>query len=266
MKLLNAALSGFGGFLAVTLFRPWMASLDYRIAYYDPHVDPVFPECRGRKIFVFWHEHILFPVFHRSHSSIAILLSRHRDADVLSHVAYQLGFRVVRGSTQRGGAAALRELLRESGRLHLAITPDGPRGPRRRMAPGPIYMASRLGLPVVAAGFGCDRPWRITSTWDHFAIPRPFSRARAVFSPEILVPKDLDREGLEHFRRRIEALLNRLCDEADAWAASGNGRKGEERFRFAADYRGRRRLDCPHPGAGLSPHPVTSVAGKPHAS
>jgi hypothetical protein len=104
--------------------------------------------------------------------------------------------------------------------MHLTITPDGPRGPRRRLAPGSIYLASRLGMPLVVSGLGFDRPWRAPS-WDRFAIPRPYSRARAVASGEIHVPPDLDRKGLEHYRLRIEQLMNRLSQEAEAWAESG---------------------------------------------
>ena len=78
-----------------------------------------------------------------------MLLSRHRDAEILSYAAYHLGFDFVRGSTNRGGAAALRQLLAKSRHMHLTITPDGPRGPRRHMAPGPIFLASKLGLPLV---------------------------------------------------------------------------------------------------------------------
>jgi hypothetical protein len=155
-----------------------------------------------------------------------MLLSRHRDAEILSHAAYHLGFDFVRGSTNRGGVAAIRELLRKSRKMHLAITPDGPRGPRRRLAPGAIFLASRLQLPLVAIGYGYDRPWRLGS-WDRFAIPRPFSRARAVAGPEVHVPPGLDRSGLEHFRRQIERLLNRLTDEAEAWAESGTRKVGQ---------------------------------------
>jgi hypothetical protein len=99
------------------------------------------------------------------------------------------------------------------------------------MAPGAVYLASRLGLPLVAMGFGYDRPWRVTRAWDQFAIPRPFSRARAVVSPDLYIPSGLDRQGLEHFRQRVEALLNRLCDEAESWAASGGRRRGERLVR-----------------------------------
>jgi lysophospholipid acyltransferase (LPLAT)-like uncharacterized protein len=219
--------TNLGGLLGSSIIRCWMSTLDYKVAYYDPAIDPVSPDCRGQKIYIFWHEHLLFPIFLRGHCNLAMLLSRHRDADILSRIAYHLGFEFVRGSTRRGGAAAIRELLRRSRHMHLTITPDGPRGPRRRMAPGSIYLASKLGLPLVVMGYGFDRPWRVNS-WDRFAIPRPFSRARAIPSAEIHVPQNLDRDGLEYFRQRIEDLLNRLTQEAERWAESG-ARKTDQR-------------------------------------
>lgn len=227
MKLNSRWLNNLGGLLASAAVRHWMGTLDYKVAYYDRAVDPYFDFCRGQKIYIFWHEYILFPLYLRGHCNLAMLLSRHRDAEVLSRVAYHLGFEFVRGSTNRGGVAALRELLRRSGRMHLTITPDGPRGPRRKLAPGAVFLASKLGLPLVAMGYGYDRPWRFNS-WDRFALPRPYSRARAVPSPEIFVPPDLDRDGLEHYRLRIEELLNRLTAEAEAWAASGKRVVGQK--------------------------------------
>ncbi len=222
----NPFLTNLAGYLAATTARQWMATLDYRVAYHDPAVDPGRRDCRGQKIYVFWHEYILFPIYLRGHCNLAMLLSRHRDADVLARVAYHLGFECVRGSTYRGGGSAVRQLQRRSRWMHLTITPDGPRGPRRRLAQGPVYLASKLGLPIVAMGFGYDRPWRAKS-WDRFAVPRPFSRARAVVSPEIFVPPGLDRPGLERWRLRVEQILNQLTDQAESWAESGKRLRGE---------------------------------------
>lgn len=220
MKLANPFLTHLGAFLAASTARRWMASLDYRVAYFDPAIDPARRDCQGRKIYIFWHEYILLPIYLRGHCNLAMLLSRHRDAEILSRVAYHLGFECVRGSTYRGGGTAIRQLLRRSRHMHLTITPDGPRGPRRRLAQGPIYLASKLRVPLVAMGFGYDRPWRVSS-WDRFAIPRPLSRARAVVSPEIFVPAGLDRAGVEQWRQHVERVLNRLTDSAEQWAASG---------------------------------------------
>jgi lysophospholipid acyltransferase (LPLAT)-like uncharacterized protein len=221
LKLNSPFLNKLGGLLGAAAIRNWMGTLDYKAALYDPTVDPASPDCPGQMIYIFWHEYILFPIALRGHCNLTMLLSRHRDAEILSRTAYHLGFDFVRGSTNRGGAAALRELLRKSRQKHLTITPDGPRGPRRQLAPGSIFLASKLGLPLVAMGYGYDRPWRVRSAWDHFAIPRPMSRARAVIGPPLHIPADLDRNGLEHFRLRVEQLMNRLCDEAERWAASG---------------------------------------------
>ena len=187
MKLDNPFLNKLGGLLASAAIRGWMGTLDYKAAYYDRAIDPILPQCQGNKIYLFWHEYILFPIYLRGHCNLSMLLSRHRDAEILSHVAHHLGFDFVRGSTNRGGVAALRELLAKSRQMHLTITPDGPRGPRRRMAPGPIYLASKLGLPLVLMGYAYDRPWRLRS-WDRFAIPRPCSRARAIASRRNLRP------------------------------------------------------------------------------
>jgi len=220
MDRLNRLAIKLGGLLAASAIRSWMSTLDYKAAFYDPTVDPVDPRYRGQKIYVFWHENILFPLYLRGHCNLAMLLSRHRDADILSEVADHLGFEFVRGSTGKGGGTALRELLRKSREMNLTITPDGPRGPRRVLAQGPIYLSSKLGLPLVAMGFGYDRPWRMRS-WDRFAIPRPYTRARAVVSPPMVIPPDLDRDGVEHYRVQVERLLNRLTSEAAAWAEAG---------------------------------------------
>ncbi|MGE0756583.1 MAG: lysophospholipid acyltransferase family protein [Pirellulaceae bacterium] len=214
-------LNKLGGLAIAELTRHWMATLEYRAALYDPTVDPIHPEFQGPAIFLFWHEYIPFLFYLRGNCNTALLISQHQDAEWLSQAARYMGFQTVRGSTNRGGVVALREMFRKSRIMNLAITPDGPRGPRRRLAPGPIYLSSRLGIPLIVTGLGYDRPWRNPSSWDRFAVPRPFSRARVVASPRIQIPPDLDRTELEECRVAVERLLNRLTTEAENWAESG---------------------------------------------
>jgi lysophospholipid acyltransferase (LPLAT)-like uncharacterized protein len=221
-----AFLVNFASHVATFGVRAWMRTLDCRVAYYDSAIDPVRGFDQSR-IYVFWHENILMPLYLRGHCNLAMLLSQHGDADILANVAHNFGFDCVRGSTYRGAARALLELTERSKRQHLTITPDGPRGPRRQMAQGPIYLASRLQLPLVVMGFGYDRPWRADS-WDRFAVPRPFTRARAIIGPPMMLPPSLDRAGLEHYRLRAERLLNCLTAEAEAWAVAGTSKAGEE--------------------------------------
>ena len=227
MKINSPLLTRTGAFLTSQAVRGWMRTLDYRAAFYDETIDPVRRDFQGPKIFIFWHEYILFPLYMRGHCDLAMLLSKHRDAEVLSYVAAHMGFSCIRGSTSRGGATAVREMLRTCQHLNLAITPDGPRGPRRVLAQGPIFLASKLGLPLVAMGFGFDRPWRVNS-WDRFAIPRPGTRARAVVSPQLHIPPNLDKAGVETYRLRVEKMLNMLSDAAEDWATTGKRIEGEQ--------------------------------------
>ena len=207
----------FGG-LAVAMTIPrWMSTLHFRGAYYDHTVDPVYEDFQGPVIFLFWHEYIPFLFHLRGRNNITMLLSQHRDADLLAIAAKHRGFGVVRGSSTRGGAAAVRDLVELGQSTNIAITPDGPRGPRRKMAPGPIYLSSKLGIPLIAIGLGYDRPWRL-STWDRFAVPRPYSRARGIASPRIQIPPNVDRNEVEDYRVLTEKWLHVLTREAEAWA------------------------------------------------
>jgi len=226
MRLRRRIATGLSGVVGSAALRAWMDTLDYRALMYDPSVDPGSPDYCGRKIFIFWHENILFPINLRGHCNISMLLSKHRDADILARIAKHLGFETVRGSTYRGAQSAIRQMLRRSRDMNLTITPDGPRGPRRQLAQGPIYLSSKLQIPLVLMGFGYNRPWRINS-WDRFAIPRPFSRARAVVSPCVQIPAGVGRDDVEYYRLRVERLLNRLTEEAEAWAESGLMKPGE---------------------------------------
>lgn len=215
---------GAAGMLSAMGIRAWMSTLDYRVLFYDQKVDGVFAADRPR-IYVFWHEYILIPLYLRGNCNLTMLLSKHRDADILYRVAYHMGFECVRGSTYGGATEALLELSRRGQYMHLAITPDGPRGPRRKLAQGPVYLASKLQMPIVLLGMGLERPWR-APTWDRFAVPRLGSRARALVSGEIMIPPKLDREELELRRQGVERLLNDLTVAAEAWAASGEQRAG----------------------------------------
>jgi len=250
VKIKSPFAIGCWSLVASAAIGRWMGTLDYQVDYADPTVDPVHRDYRGAKIYVFWHENILMPLYLRGHSNISMLLSRHWDANILDRVARMMGFGVVRGSTFKGGSTALRELAERAAEGNLTITPDGPRGPRRTLAPGCVFLASTLGIPIVAMGMGYDRPWR-AGTWDRFAIPRPWSRARGVISRAIAIPPGLDRDGIERHRLGVERLLSHLSDEAEAWAMSGRRRAGQRPARKEPSRVAARAAALPGP-AGVS--------------
>lgn len=113
----------------------------------------------GRNVIVaFWHgRQLMLPVAYRG-KGVSIMVSRHRDGEWIARTVAHFGFRSVRGSTTRGGASALRSLIREarSGR-DVGITPDGPRGPRHRVRPGVVELARQTGLPILPLAFGASK-------------------------------------------------------------------------------------------------------------
>ncbi len=232
---MNPILLKTAGLGASALIRSWMGTLDYKVAYYDPIIDPAYLNDGQRRIYIFWHEYIPIPLYLWRNCNLTMLLSQHRDADVLEQVADVLGFESVRGSTYRGGVLAIRQMMDAGGHQNLTITPDGPRGPRRKLAQGAVYIASKLQYPLVLLGMGLQNPWRMRS-WDRFAVPRPFSRSRIIISGDIRVPPDADRETIEHYRQKIEVLLNDLTGLAEHWAESGETIPGQSRKEAGPKY------------------------------
>jgi lysophospholipid acyltransferase (LPLAT)-like uncharacterized protein len=101
---------------------------------------------------------------------------------------------------------------------HLAVTPDGPRGPRRQVQPGLVYLAARTGLPIVPMGIAWRRAWRMRS-WDRFALPVPWSLASLVTTEPIRVPETVDKDELERYRKQVEQALEHATAIAERIAA-----------------------------------------------
>ena len=189
--------------------------------------------CRKQRyIYAFWHESMLAPV--RFRARVRVLISRHTDGELIAQACRYLGFGVVRGSTNRGGGGALVELWDCSRQAHLVFTPDGPRGPRRRVQPGMIFLASRSGLPIVPVGIGFSRARRLRS-WDRFAIPRPFSRCVCVIGEAIQVPSGADRDRLEEYRQLVEQRMLAATEAAEREVAGGPPGPHRPRARRAGD-------------------------------
>jgi len=207
------------GFTAAWSVRLWLGTLSFRYRPLGPNLDPRRPDIRDRYIYAFWHENMLLPAYHYGRGDIHVLISQHADGQLIAEVCRHLRFRTVRGSSTRGGIEAVKRMLRLADHGHLAITPDGPRGPRREVQLGLVYLAARTGLPIVPTGFAYDRPWRARS-WDRFAMPRPWSRATCVTGEPIAVPAEAGREDLEHYRALVEQAMQRVSAAAEDWAES----------------------------------------------
>ena len=140
-------------------------------------------------IYAFWHCGILPLSYHRRDERIAVLVSRHRDGELITRIIEGLGYVAARGSSTRGGEAGVRGMLQWAARDHdLAITPDGPKGPREKLKDGIVYLAARTDRPVIPIGFGVKSAW-VLRTWDGFRIPFPFARLHVVYGDPVPMPE-----------------------------------------------------------------------------
>ena len=168
-------------------------------------------------IYAFWHNRlVLMPHFYvlgRRRRSLAVMVSQSRDGQIISDIIERFGFKAVRGSTTRGGKAALREMVKvlKSG-FDAAFTPDGPRGPRYEVSPGVVVLSHLTGLLIVPACF--DASHKITlNSWDKMIIPLPFSRAIFRLGDPITVGRDINPNVLEEKILEVKTALTRLSDQ-----------------------------------------------------
>jgi len=171
-----------------------------------------------------WHGRLFMsPTYASANKRAVAMISASRDGDLIAAIVGRWGVAAVRGSSHdhakhkaKGGAqayvAAARELSR-NGAL-IAITPDGPRGPRMRAQEGAARLASTQGAPVIAVGFSV-RWGRHLASWDRFLLPLPFGRGAIVYSEPRLPPADQSPQALSRFRRALEADLNEVTNRAD---------------------------------------------------
>ncbi len=197
----------------------WFSTLTTQIEHDDPQssLDVLAPA----KVYLFWHEMLLLPAYLFASKRVSVLISEHRDGELVAQVIRMMRGHATRGST-KNGATALRRLMRRGQASHLAITPDGPRGPRRVVQPGAIFLASRRQMPIVPVGFAYGDNWRVKS-WDRMALPIPGEHATAVFGRPIVIPPELDRDAMESHRATVQSALDdcQLRAEQAACRASG---------------------------------------------
>jgi lysophospholipid acyltransferase (LPLAT)-like uncharacterized protein len=228
MKIRHPGLIKGMGWLGAWVIRGWVGTLRFRYCQLGPDVRPKRRGLNEKFIYVFWHENLLPAAYWWRRCGAHVLISEHADGQLIAEVCKHLGFGVVAGSSTRGGVRAIKRMIQLGQQTHLAITPDGPRGPRRHLQPGLVYLASRTGMAVVPLGIGLHRAWRLGS-WDRFVLPRPWRRGRAVIGEPIHVPPDIGSNQLESHRQHIEAILEQVSELAERWAEDGRAPTGENR-------------------------------------
>lgn len=210
-RTLNIVLS----YIATLMLRALFLTVRVRHIHVAPEGTPyVKPKGTKRYTFSMWHDQIAMAVFSNRTYNLAGLISQHRDGSYLADSVQIAGIRPVRGSTSRGGMEAVREIL-SLPENHLAMTPDGPRGPHRKLKDGILFISSRSGRPLVPCGMATSRAWRFPGSWTDLIIPKPLSTAILIAGTPVVVPEDLSRDAMKLWCAAVEAEMRRLDELAE---------------------------------------------------
>lgn len=191
-------------------------------------VEPIWADGKGA-IAVLWHSRILLlaPVWPQNKPPAkqppSILISLSPDGAFITQAVKMLGVGAIRGSASnksksgknKGSLSAFRKMIDHvNNNGCMAITPDGPRGPRMRASMGAIQLASKTGAPIICLGCSTTKA-KFFQSWDRFCLPLPFGKGVIVWEGTILVPKDANSKELENKRRQMEDMINSATRKAD---------------------------------------------------
>ncbi|HEX8679161.1 MAG TPA: lysophospholipid acyltransferase family protein [Chthoniobacterales bacterium] len=204
-------LSAFG----YRLLMVWAGTLRFVI---DDRAGVIGKPVNEARIWAMWHNRVLlFPYVIRRFvrgTWGSSLISASRDGDMLAGFVQRFGFGAARGSSSRRGASAILQLtdvLKQGGAV--AITPDGPRGPRYELGGGIILLAQSSGVPVFPLNLEYSSCWRVKS-WDRFILPKPFSTVRIIVGQPHRVRETATNEEFEAERLRLQSALMQLVERA----------------------------------------------------
>lgn len=208
---------------ALQVVLSWLAAIYLRLVYMTTRWIVLRPPAtqdvlaRGQPfIACFWHGRMaVMRAAIPPNAKIHMLISEHRDGLLISRAVVRLGVNTVPGSSKRGGLVALRAIQRllERGQS-VAITPDGPRGPRMRAKAGALKAAQLSGVPILPVSGSVSRR-RVLRSWDRFCLALPFAHGAIFWGEPIVVPREADDAELERLRDLLEERLNALTAEAD---------------------------------------------------
>jgi lysophospholipid acyltransferase (LPLAT)-like uncharacterized protein len=174
----------------------------------------------------FWHRCIFAAVWIWRNRGIVVLNTVNFDGQWTRRVIERLGFGTAQGSSTRGAIEGITAMARnlEAG-SHVAVTIDGPRGPRYVAKPGAVILARRTGKPISVFHIALDSAHTFRKSWDQFQLPYPFARAVMFVAPPIRVPTDADSEVLKQKQAEVQAALENVRDLAESWFGLTEGQR-----------------------------------------
>ncbi|SJZ47334.1 lysophospholipid acyltransferase family protein [Selenihalanaerobacter shriftii] len=165
-------------------------------------------------IFTFWHGKMLVPIYYFRRKGYYGLASQSRDGEYISRVLQKLGWKVVRGSTSKGSVKSLLKLIKTLRKgNHIAITPDGPRGPRHKTKPGTVYLAKKSNSVIIPVGVALSKR-KVINSWDRFHLPYLFAKAVLFFGEAVEIESDINQSEIEKKVAKVDKHLMEAEEEA----------------------------------------------------
>jgi hypothetical protein len=200
------------------LIRGLAATVELR--FHDDATVRSWEQERRPFILAFWHRYLILMRYAYRGTRMSVLVSQSWDGELTSQTLAHLGIDTCRGSTTRGGAGALRDLLRRArAGSDLAFTPDGPKGPLRKVQPGVIVAAAMSGLPIQPVAIGASKR-KLLRSWDRMLVPLPGARVDIVFGAPLTIPP---RSPVDEGVARLEQALLALDARAEELSGEAGG-------------------------------------------
>lgn len=208
--LLAALVAGYIWLVRVTTRWHWWEETESLKAVMKRH---------PQVIVAFWHQRLLMMpgLRHALPGPMYVMISRHRDGAFITAVCARFGVDAVRGSSRRGGVAALKGAVDKLHDGNVVITPDGPRGPRERVQPGVIALAKTSGLPIIPVAYSVKRG-RLMNSWDRFLVPAPFNRGCIAIGTPLYIARDADDDAVDNAAMELQGRLQHVTQRADSEA------------------------------------------------
>ena len=172
-------------------------------------------------IYAFWHDQLLMcPLTWQSELEIKVLISKHRDGDIIAKLISSLGFKAIRGSTHKagktknkGGLLSARQMIKSLSKgISIGISPDGPKGPRHKVSDGILSIARLSNSPILPVGIGFKKKW-VLNTWDKFIIPKPFNQITIIWGEPL--PALKNEKNINQIKSKLERTMYSLTKRAN---------------------------------------------------
>lgn len=197
-------------------------SLTYRYRYLNPESFQKTLTENENYIFALWHQNLIGAILSQKNKSHAVIVSPSNDGELVAKTCEKMGHHTARGSSSRGGQAALKQMIRLlKSKTPGAITVDGPRGPAQEPKKGIFELAYLTGTVIIPLTVIPKSYWTIKKSWDQFRIPMPFTCFYIHFGAPLLIDKDSKKDefnqaslDLKHQLEHSEVFINSILEES----------------------------------------------------